>query len=100
MIKDFLKDKNNIIHQNDYAIIRKKIICNDGFKLSVQASNFHYCIPKKNLPDVNYMSAEVMIFSDEPLLKNCPYYGDNIYTVKLDLIDKILEKHGGIKETF
>lgn len=27
---------------------RKKIICNDGFNMSVQGSQFHYCSPRKN----------------------------------------------------
>lgn len=28
--------------------IRPRIICSDGFSVSIQASSFHYCVPRNN----------------------------------------------------
>lgn len=35
--------------ETPYIQIRPRIICSDGFSVSIQASCFHYCIPRNNL---------------------------------------------------
>jgi hypothetical protein len=32
-----------------FHLIRKPIVCNDGFKISVQGSEYHYCTPRQNV---------------------------------------------------
>ena len=57
---------------NDHKewIKRDRVVCKDGFTLSIQASEFHYCYPKMNGKDTIYTSVEVGMPSDyEPLLK-------------------------------
>lgn len=81
------------------------IICKDGFRMSVQASRGHHCTPKVTL-DIPYLSEyknyEVGACNmEESLLKK---YVENdlddykIYDqVPVEVLNEILEKHGGIK---
>ena len=38
---------------------REQVVCADGFKVSIQASEFHYCSPKVSGLYVIYTSVEV-----------------------------------------
>jgi hypothetical protein len=78
-----------------------KIVCNDGFRMSVQASDGHYCSPRNNAGP--YLELEVGYPSrNEPLLKDymeTPYDNptETVYPyVPKDTIEKIINKHGGI----
>lgn len=98
-VKDFLRE--TYICRFDCVRPRPHIICRDGFRFSVQASNGVYCTPRKNLPDGEYSACEVGMPSDvEDLLM--PYAEDRtnpkktIYGfVPVDIIDQIIQKHGG-----
>lgn len=76
-------------------IVRKHIICKDGFELSVQASKYHYCFPRRT--QKYYQEFEIMcdISMDKPLLEKyfegsvCPY-------VPAVVIEKLILRHGGI----
>ena len=74
---------------------RPRINCKDGFSMSVQAGQFSYSIPRKDLRDGNYTHVEVGFPSkEEELLKP---YSDAVYGyVPVEVVDKIIEKHGGI----
>jgi hypothetical protein len=87
-------------------VFRPRIICNDGFSMSVQASSGHYCRPRKT--QEQYESMEIGFPSeDEPLIF---YYAeikndwtDTVYpVVPNNVIQEVIEKHGGINidETF
>lgn len=79
------------------------IRCADGFEMSVQASRFHYCTPRETLKSGNYDAWEIGFPSakEEALL---PYIDDGdkdptdtVYGyVPTELVDAVLEKHGGI----
>jgi hypothetical protein len=85
--------------------LRKPVVCKDGFVMSVQASNFHYCSPKVDgLPKRAYKSFEVGFPSEEePLL--APYMEtpgegkgpcDTVYGyVPAHVVRKVVKKHGG-----
>lgn len=81
------------------------IVCKDGFKLSVQASSGHYCYPQKLCLDFSqYSEFEVMFLSDlsnsDANILYSHDYGDNqdIYEfVPRDLVESIIESHGGIQ---
>ena len=76
------------------------IVCADGFTMSVQASGTHYCEPKRIAK--RYRSFEIGFPSlVEPVLMD--YCEDDtkpcgtLYGyVPCDVINKVLEKHGGI----
>ena len=46
------------------SVVRKATVCNNGVILSIQASNFHYCSPRRNLESKCYYEFEVGYISD------------------------------------
>jgi len=81
-----------------------KIICSDGFEMSVQVGFSLYSTPKKVAK--RYTAVEVGFTSDhEPLIEEYaenffeeePNYTDTVYPyVPVKIVDKVLKKHGGI----
>lgn len=81
---------------------RPRLYCNDGYSVSVQASEFHYCSPRLNgLQD--YESVELGYPNAEDELIN-EYadggddYMDTVYGyVPIEIVEKLIKKHGGIR---
>lgn len=81
--------------------IKPRTVCKDGFSMSVQASEFHYCEPRNNLGP--YKSFEVG-FPSEPEELLYPYmetYEDGDCTgiyprVPAQVVESIIIKHGGL----
>lgn len=80
---------------------RPRIICADGFELSVQAGHFYYSIPKKDNQTL-YQACEIgMPSAKEELI--LPYIEcdeddptETIYPyTPVSVIDRVIEKHGG-----
>ena len=94
-INEFLQETNYY----GYGI-RPRVHCADGFSVSVQASQHHYCRPridsaeKYNAVELGYPSAADDLITD--------YAEDNSYTdtvygyVPVEIVDRLIEKHGGI----
>ncbi len=87
-------------------LLRPHIICNDGFKVSVQASRFHNCMPKGNHNHYTYVEVgfpteiepELLEYAENPTVPT-----DTVYAyVPICIMQSIIEKHGGIntKKTF
>ena len=107
-VKDWLAKSIEINIYNTYydgaceiQANRPRLYCNDGYSISVQASEFHYCSPRLNgLQD--YKSVELEYPSTEDELIN-EYAEDFDYTntvygyVPIEVVEKLIEKHGGIK---
>ena len=86
-----------------------KIICSDGFTMSVQVGSSLYSTPKKVAK--RYSAVEISFPSeDEPLIEKYAesYYDPDVdfkYTetvypyVPVRIVDKVLKKHGGIDLT-
>ena len=86
-----------------------KIICSDGFTMSVQVGSSLYSTPKKVAK--RYSAVEIGFPSeDEPLIEKYAesYYDPDVdfkYTetvypyVPVRIVDKVLKKHGGIDLT-
>lgn len=88
-------------------LTRPYIVCADGFGVSIQASNCHYCAPRisqfPNTEFITYDTVELGFPSavDEDLL---PYQEnseedptESVYGfVPVEVVDKVLQKHGGI----
>ncbi len=91
--------------KNKYVNLRPRLICADGFSLSVQASATHYCIPRVNEEGGIYVEVEIGYPSveEENLM---PYIDGNaneptksVYGyVPIEIVDTIIAKHGGIKK--
>ena len=107
-VKEFLKetyktkDINTLDINTFYSLIRPHIICNDGFRISVQASNFNYCTPRENLANGEYTTVELGMPSEaDDLIKeyaeNKSNYTHTIYAfVPIEIVEELITKHGGI----
>ena len=94
---EFLKkiciENGNVIH---------RLICKDGFNISICASVFHYCEPCKNKAwpyksvQLNFPSELDDLISD---YAQDPKEMGTVYSyVPIDIVNKLIEKHGGIVE--
>ena len=100
---EYIKKTYNISNLGDYRpYIRSKIQCNDGFSISIQASECHYCNPRATF-EGPYTELELGYPScSEELLM--PYIEDGccepeyaVYPyVPIEVVDKVIKKHGGI----
>ena len=101
---EFLKSTLAVGGFDNMQLIRPRVVCNDGFVISIQASQFHYCYPREN-GDVEYTHVELGYPSrvEESILK----YAENdtrptktVYGyVPIPIVDAMLLKHGGINES-
>lgn len=82
------------------SCFRKKIVCKDGFNMSVQGSSGHYCTPRKTqnhyfAMEIGYPSAEesiLMEYAETPERPTDTVYG----YVPIDIIQEVINLHGGI----
>lgn len=83
---------------------RKAIICEDGFKMSVQASANHYCSPRTDSPATRYDTVEVGFPSQQedilmPYCENPDKPCETVYAyVPATQVTLVIVKHGGIVE--
>lgn len=81
---------------------RDRIVCKDGFSVSVQASAFHYCWPRVDNAD-KYSKVELGFPSSAPPDYIAEYAEDGedltgtVYPyVPVSLVWQMLEEHGGV----
>ena len=97
--KTYSVNKNCPQHQN----VRPIIICNDGFRMSVQAGYGIYSSPIFN-GALHYTSVEIGFPSNGDRLiaeyAECPQdLTETIYPyVPSEIVDELIEKHGGINK--
>jgi hypothetical protein len=96
--------ENNVTHYSSTVRLAKQVTCNSGLTMSIQASEGHYCSPRKTLPYSNYTAFEIG-FPSEKVELFMPYVEDEnnptdtVYThVPINVIEEVISKHGGIKE--
>lgn len=93
--------KNNRHEQNKF--IAKRITCNDGFSMSVQAGEYNYCAPR--FDDCDFYYEFEIGFPSEPE-ELIIYYAENesdptgtVYGyVPIEIVEQVIVKRGGIKE--
>ena len=105
-VKDWLAKsvKTHTYYDGTYEVQenRPRLYCNDGYSISVQASEFHYCSPRINGAQ-DYESVELGFPSEEDELINEFAdggfdYTDTLYgNVPIEIVEKLIEKHGGIR---
>lgn len=80
--------------------LAKRIVCSDGFSLSVQATHGAYCSPRENVGpwyevEMGFPSeapnAEIMAYAEDASKPK-----DTVYAyVPIELVEKLIEEHGG-----
>ena len=111
-INEFIKKNLKVVnHSTDPSLSHMltstrlpKIVCSDGFEMSVQVGSSLYSTPKKVAK--RYSAVEIGFPSEyEPLIEEyaegsfdeTPDYTDTVYPyVPVRIVDKVLKKHGGI----
>ncbi len=91
--------------EHGYTVCKPQIVCNDGFKMSVQAGKGLYSTPRQTAKE--YSAVEIGFPSEEePLISEYAEGSDLTETVypytPIEVVEKVVKKHGGInvKETF
>ena len=93
---------NEWMKNHKKGMLVDRIKCKDGFTMSVQASKYHYCLPRED--DVNYTNVEigfptkienliVEYAEDEYNLLNTVYG-----YVPIEIVEAVVLKHGGVEE--
>jgi hypothetical protein len=85
-------------HQDKRGCTVKRIICADGFDMSVQASKYHYCAPRTDTGP--YHKVEIG-FPSAPVAEFMEYQDgdDDVYGyVPVEIVNAVIAAHGGIKE--
>ena len=72
-------------------IAKRKCKLADGFTISVQASEFHYCTPRKS-DAKEYRSVEIWLFNEDEK----PVTEDPQPYVPVNVVRELIEAHGGI----
>lgn len=104
-INEYLQRTRNVKESQwgTFEGIRPHLICNDGFEVSVQASEYHYCSPRVNgaaiyntveLGFPNMEDSLIMEYAENPYNPTGTVYG----YVPVSIVNELIEKHGGIKE--
>ena len=80
----------------------KSILCNDGFRMSVQASESHYCSPRNNSGPWTEVEIGFPLIL-EPLLfdyaETKGQWTNTVYPyVPIELAAAVIEVHGGLVE--
>ena len=96
-ILKFVKD--TFLEKQGYCF-RPRLVCVDGFSMSVQGSSVHHCEPR--ITQDSYEKMEIG-FPSEPEELIADYAEDDtaltrtVYgRVPVELIQKVIDKHGGI----
>ena len=76
----------------------------DGAKMSVQASEYHYCEPRENNPTGGWYSFEVwgckgLTCEELYSLSETPLDEPSGW-VRFEVLDKIVKAHGGLKRNY
>ena len=115
-INEFIQRNLKVTNHSSYPSMKHmltstrlpKIVCVDGFKMSVQVGSSLYSTPKKVAK--RYSAVEIGFPSEhEPLIEkyaetfykedemDVTDYTDTVYPfVPVKIVDKVLKKHGGI----
>ena len=97
-----MKETYKEFKAGDYTFskVRPAIKCADGFTMSVQGSDTHYCTPRRN--GSTFTEVEIG-FPSEKVDEFMPYCEDEenptgtVYAyVPVEIVDAVIKKHGGL----
>lgn len=97
-INEFLQKYRK--QRNGMQIVRPRVRCADGYTVSVQAGEYHYCSPRADAGhfdkiELGYPSdedSELKAYAEDEERPCDTVYG----YVPVKLVDEVLTKHGGI----
>lgn len=99
-INEFLRKFRRVEHGMN--VTRPRVLCADGFTVSVQAGCGIYSTPHGNADAYTHVELGYPSRKEEALLKyaeNRKLPTDTVYAyVPVELVDKVLEAHGGITD--
>jgi len=99
-INEYVKNKGSS-HSNGFWDA-PRLVCNDGFSMSVQASKYHYCSPREanafpySAMEIGFPSRripEAHDYAEDKKRHTKTVFG----WVPVEVINEIIKKHGGIK---
>lgn len=100
VLREWLKNTYKVSF--GYQETRPRIVCKDGFSMSVQAGEAMYSTPRTNVRSGYYLNVEIGFPSEKEELI-CEYAEDSSdYTrtvypyVPVEVVEKVIEKHGGM----
>lgn len=105
-LSDYLEaehDRYTRLNPGAYVRFARHITCADGFHVSAQASEYHYCQPRENVGpwksvELGYPSeavAEFIPFAEDPCAPT-----DTVYAcVPVAIVEAVIEAHGGMTVT-
>ena len=103
-INEFLKEnhRSTMVAGKNFLMTTKRIKCNDGFSISIQANEYSYCKPRQNRA-WPYDAVELGFPSAlDDLIKDYAEESGTSKTVfgyvPIDAVIQLIEKHGGIKD--
>ena len=100
-INEYIKETRNIEPLSGIEKIRPRVQCMDGYSVSVQVGSCLYCSPRVD-GAAYYVKVELGYPSEEdPLIndytEDSENYTDTVYRyVPVEIVDALLQKHGGI----
>lgn len=100
-VNEFLSDTRRELPSRGLCN-RPRVECYDGFSISIQASELHYCTPRTNEVGTVYETVELGYPSDYDdiilaFAEDEESPEDSVYPyVPVLLVDRLLKKHGGI----
>lgn len=99
-VKEYLK-VTRALRPSGLQALRRHVVCNDGFIISVQASSGHYCTPQEDMLE-EYQTVElglpnrkddlILPYAEDPEWPTTTVYPQ----VPMDLVELLIEKHGGL----
>ena len=114
-INEFIKNNLKVTNHSRDSLMNHmltsttlpKIVCSDGFKMSVQVGFSLYSTPKKvakryTAVEIGFPSEHESLIEEfaESSFDETPDYTDTVYPyVPVRIVDKVLKKHGGIDMT-
>ncbi len=103
ILREWLKNTHKV-NKEGFLETRPRIVCKDGFSMSVQAGFYLYSTPRADMKSGNYEEVEIG-FPNKKEDLICKYaedtrcYTETVYPyVPVELVEKVIEKHGGMVE--
>ena len=104
IVNEYLK-AHVVASRQELMVVSSPIVCNDGFVMSVQASDFHYCTPRLSNAypythfEVGYPTPSEELFAGyQPVVCDDDEHPRIFGNVPLEVVLKVIEKHGGIRD--
>ena len=104
-INKYLEQHKKIRDIRSIYVMRElapQVECADGFTMSVQVSESHYCRPRENdagyyfSVEIGFPSAREDLIMEYAEQEDKPT--DTVYGyVPVEIVDQVIEKHGGFK---